>query len=1116
MNTIRKHALKLVQLSEDMVSWATSPYHEILKIVNSETLSLLHEYWFKYATYTDPDGSKFFRFRKQCQHVYEHTPPGVTKQGLQMLSRSFGPRITDSVSLTEYFTNQFWKTGIIRASNDPVSIPDPKCNPLAVYSSTADDRFSLHYRSTPLCGFHLATPLTLINPGNTHFFIPQDTLNDNIPLVAKMQFRGWCRAFQEIAQNDKAKSGRLKIRFFIGDALQFCTALNHLRLGKEIAGLSIYSRPWSTQALRLDGPGYEPNSKDKAPLSFNVIDTSSLADDVGFINLLVAAVPLLEDSASSTFYIESMKSAPPKKEQPNLVTELFNADIGSMCTLFGLVPAAYITGITSRAKDPTYLDDYTPIFNRMNWKMATSIDSNVNSIVSGLLCRPSPENLAKLSMDVYVGMFSNETEAYFAKITGKSSTHSGRTRFPQPHYTRKSFAVFLDFLRSRITVNWNEFWAHFLALVEKDKELAVGAQSIIDLKMQCNLYGFNTLEELDLSGNIYHWSRGIVALKNPLKITTLVISIPRRKLKTIYNGCVETGHRINIIFQIHLVHKCSGPTVKTFKPFQPTNGQEINTFSALQPIFGKYSSSDNTINGDPSGWFGQSDLHLCAYVPTALLIQKDPNQCEVAIRLQPEMSCMVLLKEHLGHNLEIFKTRLLSGEYIYVANNLPGLQQPDMTIRPVDEVKQFVVSNNKVNVTYPDLDPGKGTFVTEITLKREQEKEVLKRKQAVSNRQISPCRIAIECGDYKYTCSFPFPVSTPVLKIDKEAAIIQVIAPLLTPQKNRTSLQHFYPLLRDKRYGLCTWDLPYINFSKLPKMDRVEYPNAKDSWLPPHLAGIYSDQELRTPESDYLDHVLGFKESLHTVMEIIAASDIYNPGIFVIQPRGDGINVNNNLLFIITGLYFDSSSGSIIAEANVLQALSRVFDDPRFLPFLHHLPSGKVTVIKVQDEVYRLWRRALPAMAEICRDYPHLSTCEYKSSSDLGDLDPPLCECGVGKVGEDIATTWEHAKELVTRVAISPMFAVPYLESAKGGAFAKRLRKGSQQKARKQAGQAGTTETPETRETTAVLPNVKCQECGKDGQKKCGSCGNVYYCSRDCQRRDWKAHKANCTFALTQ
>jgi len=38
----------------------------------------------------------------------------------------------------------------------------------------------------------------------------------------------------------------------------------------------------------------------------------------------------------------------------------------------------------------------------------------------------------------------------------------------------------------------------------------------------------------------------------------------------------------------------------------------------------------------------------------------------------------------------------------------------------------------------------------------------------------------------------------------------------------------------------------------------------------------------------------------------------------------------------------------------------------------------------------------------------------------------------------------------------------------------------------------------------------KCTGCNKVGLKKCKSCKAVYYCSIECQKKDWKNHKVNC------
>ena len=35
----------------------------------------------------------------------------------------------------------------------------------------------------------------------------------------------------------------------------------------------------------------------------------------------------------------------------------------------------------------------------------------------------------------------------------------------------------------------------------------------------------------------------------------------------------------------------------------------------------------------------------------------------------------------------------------------------------------------------------------------------------------------------------------------------------------------------------------------------------------------------------------------------------------------------------------------------------------------------------------------------------------------------------------------------------------------------------------------------------------KCAVCGEPGMKRCGTCKNTFYCSRECQKTDWPQHR---------
>jgi predicted RNA-binding Zn-ribbon protein involved in translation (DUF1610 family) len=42
------------------------------------------------------------------------------------------------------------------------------------------------------------------------------------------------------------------------------------------------------------------------------------------------------------------------------------------------------------------------------------------------------------------------------------------------------------------------------------------------------------------------------------------------------------------------------------------------------------------------------------------------------------------------------------------------------------------------------------------------------------------------------------------------------------------------------------------------------------------------------------------------------------------------------------------------------------------------------------------------------------------------------------------------------------------------------------------------------------LEDPKCAECGELATQRCSKCRQAWYCSRDCQLRQWKGHKAMC------
>jgi len=232
----------------------------------------------------------------------------------------------------------------------------------------------------------------------------------------------------------------------------------------------------------------------------------------------------------------------------------------------------------------------------------------------------------------------------------------------------------------------------------------------------------------------------------------------------------------------------------------------------------------------------------------------------------------------------------------------------------------------------------------------------------------------------------------------------------------------------------------------------------------------------KTHENDALALV---KDTIHTIFH--QASGISGGPLRRVFGLRDKPSTECDTIIFISDVKFDLASHTVVCDGYVLPLTPMLMSTIRG-DFGKLIQEGNIINVGVYGDEMRAWKQLLPAFAERCRSWKHMSDCQYTARRTVPlsvemHLDP-LCSCGRGKDVEGMTKVkaWRRFAPLVTRIAMSPLFAVSYLE-----------------RVTRRAGRCSV-----------------CQGKGKPKMKQCLKCKNTRYCSQDCQTKDWPAHKPKC------
>ncbi|KAG1861891.1 hypothetical protein C8R48DRAFT_710594 [Suillus tomentosus] len=1061
---------KLVELSSDLDSWNNGPYGYFLRMCTGDTLAELRRLWELHVKTTtcSPSEAKAF----ESTYAADVKASKAKVERVVTASRAAGPLSMYAFEMAGDHYNIYWDTGICSAvPKRPSEMSHP--NPTLAFSMVGD-KFGVHYGTDPLCCFHLAEALAPAVGSTRH---PDKCTLKDIVDVCKKQFSRWCASVSKVlgSQNPSSPSP-LIIRCFVGDALSFCQALCYSRTAKSMS-TPFPVAPWKIPCITFDPSAYGTSMQSPAPTTFNVIDTSNLLDHVGVLNLIAVTSPILQRTLSATLYTEGLASDSPE----DTLAEQLCGDIATMGLLLGLIPACFVLQFTNRSNIHEHImrgsQKTTQNHERLAWKLI----GGAEKLLTDLDCPIDipAEQLAGVFFNIYLNMFSHENVRRRLAMAKKSL--SGII-----HYHRRSFVEILSVVKRRVITDWDSTMNMLHDKIRNDRMLITGMNFYQELCCQLHLLGVFDVDWLSLPLPEVHRVERPFVFRNwkvlP-KFLCVVLVVPRDRLQPLLPDLDEAG---TPVLQCDLRGTATS-----------------NAFSAISTVFGTITTSGHgdgktvVIKEDTTRRYGTSPLVVWFWVPTIVLVNERRLSVVLSLFSTPA-TCVFAMKR--GLDLSIFHADLGDEQLVHILRQHPnaGPESPKEKNVQIGG-RPMKTSGACTFVTLDKECKTPLTFTTRVDIVEPDMKASLTSGGTPVVNQVSMHSIAIVLGNKSLQFPFPLPIDAKKskLRIARKSLYIEIILPLRLILGDTDS--DMFPVIPHGG-DLALWNMHRVNLDDCITFS-IANKKALD-WVNPQLFFMKSDRERRMPHGlNTGSTLLDVKLSLQCILRQASGLAEDKPALCYALRVKDEEEIF--VMFYITNLRLDVGSHSMVADAWVMPSSPSFEKVEAFSKVSSHLRPSNMKMITMGIEERKAWQHLLVAATERCRTWEHKTNCEYRVQGAIPlTLEPdesPICSCGAGMGTESFVKKYPMLRPLapyVTRAAISPLFALSYLE--KVGSLEDNV-----------ASSTASTPAP-----AAMARNV-CAACGKESGGSaslliCSRCKVVRYCSQGCQREDWKGHKKSC------
>ncbi|OSC99685.1 hypothetical protein PYCCODRAFT_1394711 [Trametes coccinea BRFM310] len=1098
LSALATQCRRLVACASTLDSWHASSYGKSIRISSEYTLQEIRRLWNLYLETSAPGCHRMQELRRQVDSRREANWRGHKDGVMWSSARSSGPLITHSVLAYSQQFHHYWETGTTSHSREEL----PHVNPTFL-QSRAGEGFHVHYGTDPLVPFHLAS---YFGNHKTGSFSPSEMVS-----AARSQFQDWCQAFRARVRSSQTSSP-LVVRFLLGDVICIAHALNERnKPPTSCPSPSIPVAPWTAQPTVLSDAEYRDC---QAPILFDVIDTSNVSDHVGLLNILLVTVPLLSTTSTwgGVLYTESLLAH--RADATTQITSILPADLSAVAMMFGLCPIDALSGFSTICNTHELLTNAlssAPQFHQsITWKRPYSCDPQASRLTgSHIALDLDSEQLAAFLFKVYDRLFAADDamRVYQVDLT------SMQRAWLSP-YSRETFAVFLQYLRSKPFAwfsehRWSQVVMLFLARLGASlKEFPYDNLWRQDLLVQ--LYRRRTFTPSTFRQTPSSPISRISQWHSIPPIVRIYLTVPSDKFAVLRNPSTASTPPLICVIRANGILECG------FQSVDAVFGNIVETGTAAKPAV--------EVREAPGGLNAgiNSSVIVSFVVPTWLLTKAaspDPDALIVDFCMKSTSATVTTFMKTLGLRLAIFSAPLSDTQRVHIVPEdcLPPVPPP--TASPIPP-SQSDLTIGEQTFTRADLDSIAGSAVVSLTARLDLRDPDSKTKLAngafPTITQPSPYTMRVSFGNRTQDLFYPLPIigAQHKARLARKSSYIEVVAPVAMPFPRAWAMEsNPFPVVRiqDSRCPM-PWNIHRLALDRLPAVETPS-PARLHEWLNPHVGSQLSRRDRRSrAEKDTTNLLALMKDTIHCIMVRSTGTQGGAPSR-VLALRDEALG-EGDTIFFVDKLRYDVSAHTVVCDAFVLTLNEAV------VPFIHaplkSIARKGLESVRIFGDELRAWKQLLPALVERCRaSWEHQPNCEYvtrgkiplETALNAGD---PLCACGRGKDIDGMRRNklWKNIAPYVTRIALSPLFAVSYLEPViDASTFNSELESSTQA-----AQTARSLPTSSFDRPASASKEERCNKCSKKGDDllRCSRCKTVFYCSQGCQRADWMSHKAVC------